>query len=676
MTRVTVILLACALGACSSAPRTCFSTPDFDPPDPAALGPVVERYQRHWAKRADETELRAAIAALYEATELDPGNSKLHTRLAEGLYLLGDGYLRAKDTPAAYEEMGQKFREATQAGEDAVAVANPAFKRALCRRESPEAIAAHLTAEDAPAVYMWLASLGRLGLSENVVTILQYDKLLEAIGERLIALAPGLYFGAGKRFLGAYFSRAPFPEGRMDKARALLEEAIAENPAFFGNRTLIAELIFARLGDRKAFDEQIEFVLSQPADAIPEFVPEQLGERMRAQWLKDKAEWLFPPAGAPSEERAADTWFSRPAGNPGASGPLEGHSLELLRNGMAVTDARFAIVDSAKRSLYVSAFSWHNDNVGIALIERVCRKIKKSGGKLEVKILLENFASKELLTGQARLPSLSDLTGRPPLPKGAQLLKKCGAKVLFYRPRRRGLEHVLQVRHEKLFIADGEQLLTGGSNVGDYYHTSSPWSAIWYDLDIVIKGPVACWYHNQFQDSWEIGVGEEQGLEMQDQARAREISDGERRRLRKMYGLDRMKRCDILTAKRFGEARAYGVYGRPASTTDRPLMESYLQAIDGAMHSIQLYAPYFVPGDEFAAALVRAARRGVKITVLTNSVESNDESTAIFSAMLLSVIAPLGARPHCIARAGRSMAARRPSWPTWAPIISTCAARN
>lgn len=638
-------VIAATLTGCATRPSTCFAHHEPSHANPVELAALLTQADEHWKARQNEAGLRAAIEALEEAAELAPERTDLHIRVSEAWYLLGDGILRYT---ARYEKMREAFRAATRAGENAVSTQNPAFRDALCRRAKPNELAATLRQEDAPAVYTWFAALGRLGLSENVVTVLAYDKMFESVGLRLLKLAPTLYFSAAKRFLGAYYSRAPFPEGNLVEARRFLEEAIAEEPRFFGNRTLLAELVLVRLGDREQFVEQLRYVLDTPANRLGARLAQQEAEKRRAHWLMGQVDWLFPPDGTPRISPLSPGWFAQPAPEEDASGMLAGHRIKLLRDGMSVDDARFELVDSAKRSIYVSAFSWHNDNVGIALIKRVCQKMKAAKGKLEVKIMLENFASKELETGKGRLAPLSDLTGAPPLPKGAALLRKCGAKVLFYKPRRRGLEHALQVRHEKLFVVDGERLLTGGSNIGDYYHSSSPWSGIWYDLDALIEGPIACWYHNQLQKSWRIGVGEDVGLEMLSQSEAGELSDRERDRARRGYGMHRMRKCELKTAKQFGNSRVYGVYGRPASTTQRPLLDSYLKAVNEAQHTIRLYAPYFVPEPRFAAALVRAARRGVKITVLTNSLASNDETTAIFSAMLLSVITPLGGEPALV----------------------------
>ena len=86
--------------------------------------------------------------------------------------------------------------------------------------------------------------------------------------------------------------------------------------------------------------------------------------------------------------------------------------------------------------------------------------------------------------------------------------------------------------------------------------------------------------------------------------------------------------------------------GHPRSGSG--LLDSYLAAIREARHSIRLYAPYFVPEPRFAAALVDARRRGVRVVILTNSAESLDESSLIFSAMLLSVTDSLGGRPPLV----------------------------
>ena len=640
------LFLWVVLTGCAAAPRTCFEPIPQSDYNRAELAALLATANNAFKSHDDEASVRRAIAALAEATQLAPERPELHIKLSEAWYLLGDGFLRYN---SRYGPMRKAFRAATQAGENAISAQNPAFRDALCRRKSPAELAKVLRKEDALAIYTWVAALGRLGLSENVVTVLQHDRLFQALGMVLSKLDPTLYFSAAKRFMGAYYSRAPFPGGRLAEAERLLSEAITEEPRFFGNRTLLAELVYVRTGARADFERQLRYVLNTPAEALGARLPQQAAEKRRARWLMNQVDWLFPPEGSPQKLRSTAAWFAEPSGTSDASGALEGHKISLLRNGMSVDDARFELVAGAKRSLYVSAFGWHQDNVGIALIRRVCERIKETRGKLEVKIMLENFASQELQTGAARLKPLSDLTGEPPLPRGADLLKKCGAKVLFYKPRQRGLEHALQVRHEKLFVADGERLVTGGSNIGDYYHSSSPWSGIWYDLDALVEGPIACWYHNQLQDSWRIGVAEDIGLQLSSQAEARQLKDRDQRRVNRQYGLHRMKRCDLNSAKRRpGGSRVYGVYGRPASSKKRPLLDTYLKAIAEAKHTIELYAPYFVPDERFAAALIRAARRGVRVTVMTNGTESNDESSAIFSAMLLSVIAPLGGEPPLV----------------------------
>lgn len=603
-----------------------------------------------WARRDDPARLAEAVTRFRAAATAAPDRVDLQLRLADALYLQADGVHRfGRD----YHAMRRGFAESTRAAERAVAASNPGFVRAACAGRGWKRAVALLERKDVPAVYLWIAALGKTGLSESVLTILGRESQLLLLGRRLQALDPTFHHGAVHRFFGAYWAKVPFPEGRLDRSRRHFERAIAASPDFLANRVLMARLLATRLGDRALFESQLRRVLATSPGAIAALSPEQRVEQRKARLLLEQADWLFA-APQPTVARTAAPatgWFSRPPTHDGASGMIPGHRVTLIRNGERMNDHRFRLVARAQRSLYITAFAWKNDHLGLALARRICRRIKETDGTLEVKILLEHFGSKELLTGTRKLLFPGGLLSPAQLPRGAKLLRSCGAKVLFYRPRRRDLSLALHVRHEKLFIADARAALTGGSNIGDSYHTASPHSGIWYDLDASVEGPVACWYHNQFQRSWRGAVSEESGLELDSQAAPRAKAGGEARRLAKARGLHRMRACDQSSAPHVGPTRVYAAYGRPAETDDRPLLGTYLAAIAEARHTIRLYAPYFVPHPSFAAALVDARKRGVRVTVLTNSPESLDENTTIFSAMVLSVIAPLGGR-QALVRAG------------------------
>jgi phosphatidylserine/phosphatidylglycerophosphate/cardiolipin synthase-like enzyme len=589
-----------------------------------------------WMGRHQEANLQEAIAQWQTATTIAPKKVANHLRLANALYLWADGPLRISNQ---HRRSRKAFRRATDAAERALMIGNPMFRESVCSREPFENSIQFLRNRDVPAVYAYARALGKYGLTESVIVVLEHRKRLRDLMARVRRLDPTFHFHAADRFLGAYYSKIPFPTGDLARSRAHFERAITANPTMLSTRVLMAELLAPKLGDRTLFKEQLQAVLDTPLDAIPALAPEQLIEKHKAKALLADIDSIFPsatpaPDAPPSQQGwlyEAPTWEDR-------SGPLPGHKLHLVRSGEQMDHERWSLVQQAQRSLYISAYAWKNDNVGLSLVDAVCRRIRETDGRLEVKILVENYGSKELKLGIAkRLRTENGLFRSGKGRIGAHDLIRCGASIVFYRPRQEDLRYLMQVRHEKLFIVDHKVLLTGGSNIGDHYHMASARSGKWYDLDIHIEGPAACWYHNQFQKSWTRVVSQDIGYRPSGVGAPRPNAPFMQAFWKKHYGLNRMVPCTVDEAPTPGHSTIYGVMGRPVSTDQRPILDTYIQSIQEAKHSIRLYAPYFVPAHAFAQALIGARKRGVKVTIITNSPESLDEDNLIFSAMLLSV---------------------------------------
>ena len=62
----------------------------------------------------------------------------------------------------------------------------------------------------------------------------------------------------------------------------------------------------------------------------------------------------------------------------------------------------------------------------------------------------------------------------------------------------------------------------------------------------------------------------------------------------------------------------------PADIATDPMMRFVLSAIGAATRTVDLELAYFVAHDSLCGSLGRAARRGVRVRLLTNSAESND----------------------------------------------------
>jgi cardiolipin synthase len=312
-------------------------------------------------------------------------------------------------------------------------------------------------------------------------------------------------------------------------------------------------------------------------------------------------------------------------------GALTGNFIKPLKDGEALYAQRSELLDQATRSIYISTFSINNDLAGDKIYKSACTKAKQG---LDVRLIIDHRANKSVMD-----KSLG--------------LKDCGAKVILFRPGSR-----FYAIHEKLFIIDGKEMIVGGSGYTKTYkiHRFSSFSIDyreenkikrgWYDHDYYVEGKIACFMHYQFQQNFKrlaMAVADyNPDVNWYGWDNFQEIKE-------KYYGLNKFVGCDQdAHYKNVGESRALGVLGNPYVLKSRPILQTYKRLIEEAIknHSvenpqtIQLYAPYFVPGDEFVKSLATAQKAGVKVTVMTNSVESTDEGSLakiLFAGMTYAI---------------------------------------
>lgn len=165
--------------------------------------------------------------------------------------------------------------------------------------------------------------------------------------------------------------------------------------------------------------------------------------------------------------------------------------------------------------------------------------------------------------------------------------------------------------HWKLLIV-GDAFLAGGMNFGDAYsHKDRAPGRGWRDTDVVVRGPAVAEARRRF--AARFGTASASG------------------------GVgpagDAAPSADARPA---GERVAVVVH---APGDDDPVLRSLLKAIDGATRTIDLEHAYVVRVPSVEAALVAAVRRGVRVRVLTNSLESCDEP--IVAQAIVRSVGPL-----------------------------------
>lgn len=301
---------------------------------------------------------------------------------------------------------------------------------------------------------------------------------------------------------------------------------------------------------------------------------------------------------------------------------LQGNRITSLNHGEKLHEARLDLIHSAKQSIYFSTFSISNDIVGKELKNLLCKKAKKG---IEVRVLIDHRQNKSYYETSRKLAN-------------------CGAYVVNFRPGNR-----LYALHEKLLIVDGERAVVGGSGVSKkykshsffsdtpYFQTTHNMKKGWYDKDYLIEGPTACSLHYQYQrnfvhivkhwalydhEMWWYGI------------------DNYKQMMPKKFGFKNQNPC-LSTAPK-GHSKAVANIGNPYKKSSRPILENHIQAIESTIEKgnsgeFLLYAPYFVPHKKWVMAIEKALRAGIKVKVMTNSIESNDEGGRIGRVLFLAM---------------------------------------
>ena len=155
---------------------------------------------------------------------------------------------------------------------------------------------------------------------------------------------------------------------------------------------------------------------------------------------------------------------------------------------------------------------------------------------------------------------------------------------------RRGLHWFDRRSHHKMTIIDGTQAFLGGFNIGDEYSGLAEGERRFHDVGFSIAGSAVNELVRLFQETWRMERG---------QAPRLPSGDVEKN----------------LRARATGRANVAIVSGGPHQTRSA-IGGAFLLSIASAAAEVLIVTPYFVPGPRMMRALIRAARRGVRVRLL------------------------------------------------------------
>ena len=323
---------------------------------------------------------------------------------------------------------------------------------------------------------------------------------------------------------------------------------------------------------------------------------------------------------------------STPPGDEGLSG------FRLMPAGFYSLDARVELAKRATRSLDIQYYQINNDKTGHLLLRSV-RDAAMRG--VRVRLLVDDLytiGGDELFVGLSAFPHVEVRLFNPFCCGRDGLLSKYVASLSDFAR----LNHRM---HNKLYIADSAVVVAGGRNIADEYFMRSM-TDNFVDMDALLVGAVVPQLVNIFDVYW----NSRHVYPVQDVIKSSLSHEQLRKRFNELVDEgDQMMSIvlppiDILgygpisddikdgqLGLHWGKATAFA--DSPEKVTamtddDARKMSVTMGVMDlvlASKNEVVLSSPYFVPGTMGVEAFGGLRKRDVKVTVLTNSLASNDE---------------------------------------------------
>ncbi|KIL99176.1 Cardiolipin synthetase [Paramagnetospirillum magnetotacticum MS-1] len=335
-----------------------------------------------------------------------------------------------------------------------------------------------------------------------------------------------------------------------------------------------------------------------------------------------RADYARPPSSAfdrPLETSLGKAFAAEQAGRPGQSG------FHLLNNGVGALMTRAALIDRAERSIDFQTFIFDADEVGAFILDRLIAAARRG---VRVRILLDDY---ELGLDDGLLARLD---GEPnmevrifnPFPDRARWTRS--AQMLW------NLDRLGRRMHNKVLVADGQLALLGGRNISNHYF-EGPSESNFRDIELLTTGAVATQAAASFDSFWASPmVGEVRAFDREPDAEALDTllsllagasgPAAEYARSRDQYLARLTNPAQMIWAPAQVVAEPPDRLPEGAEKSSAEIARANAIVRQGAKHQVVYESAYFIPGDKGVQVLGDLVRRGVGVTVLTNSLAATD----------------------------------------------------
>ncbi len=245
---------------------------------------------------------------------------------------------------------------------------------------------------------------------------------------------------------------------------------------------------------------------------------------------------------------------------------LAGNNVKVLVNGDQIFPAMLAAIRGAERTITFETYIYWSESIGQEFADALSERARAG---IKVHVLLDWIGSVKM--EQRYLDEM----------------KHAGVSIeRYHEPHWSHLARLNNRTHRKVLVIDGRVGFTGGVGIADQWRGDAQDPTQWRDTHFRVEGPVVAQMQAVFLDNWIKA----QGTVLHDE----------------LY-FPHLEPRGEMVAQMFSSSPSGG---------SESMQLMYMMAITSARSTIHLSSSYFVPDRLTTAALVTAAKRGVKIRII------------------------------------------------------------
>lgn len=246
---------------------------------------------------------------------------------------------------------------------------------------------------------------------------------------------------------------------------------------------------------------------------------------------------------------------------------IDGNKVEVLLNGDQIFPSMLKAIREAKQTITLETYIYWSESIGKEFSEAL---IERARAGVKVHVMLD-------FIGSIKMEEAS-----------MDAMKAAGIKLQrFHKPVWWKFTKLNNRTHRKVLVVDGKIGFTGGVGIADQWRGSGQDKKHWRDTHFRVEGPVVGQMQAVFNDNWTKATGT--------------VLDGP----------------TYFPALEPVGGHAAQMFSSSPSGGSESMLLMYLMSITAAKDTIHLSASYFVPDELTVKALVAAAKRGVKVKILT-----------------------------------------------------------